>query len=215
MVFNHLGLAFTKAPILWHFDPKCHILIETNISGYAIGGMLSQLASETRPNGVVIKTDLGQWHLVAFFLKKIIPAKTWYEIQNGELLAIVKAFKTWRYYLEGCKHKVLVFTDYNNLRWFMDTKSLSFRQVRWAQELFQYYFRIDYRQNKANIAADALSRFPQKSQDEEDELKAENDQILHYLQNLLTNDSLAGLSFQSALPSHLHQVLIYGTYVLP
>ena len=23
--FNRLRLAFTEAPILWHFDPKCHI----------------------------------------------------------------------------------------------------------------------------------------------------------------------------------------------
>ena len=52
----------------------------------------------------------------------------------------------------------------------MDTKSLSFRQVRWAQELFQYYFQIDYRQDKANAAVDALSRFPQRSQDKKDEL---------------------------------------------
>ena len=97
----------------------------------------------------------------------------------------------------------------------MDTKSLSFRQVRWAQELFRYHFRIDYRQGKANAAADALSRFPQRSQDEEDELRAENGQILHCLQNSLTNASLAGLSLPPSLPSHLHQLLICGTYVLP
>ena len=74
--FNRLWLAFTEAPILRHFDPKCHIRIETDASGYAIGGVLSQLASETRPDGVVTKTDLGQWHPVAFFLRKMIPAET-------------------------------------------------------------------------------------------------------------------------------------------
>ena len=110
---------------------------------------------------------------------------------------------------------MLVLTDYNNLRRFMDTKSLSSRQVRWAQELSRYHFRIDYRQGKANAAADALSRFPQRSQDEEDELRAENGRILHHLQNSLTNASLAGLSLLSSLLSHLHQVLICGTYILP
>ena len=102
---------------------------------YAIGDVLSQLASETRPNGIVTKIDLGQWHPVAFFSRKMISAETRYETHNGELLAIVKAFKTWHHYLEGCKHKVLILIDHNNLRRFMDTKSLSFRQVRWAQEL--------------------------------------------------------------------------------
>ena len=58
--FNRLRLAFTEAPILRHFDPECHIRIETDASGYAIGGVLSQLTSGTNPNGVVIKADLGQ-----------------------------------------------------------------------------------------------------------------------------------------------------------
>ena len=52
----------------------------------------------------------------------------------------------------------------------MDTKNLSFSQVRWAQELFQYYFPIDYRLEKANGAANALSCFPQRNQAKEDEV---------------------------------------------
>ncbi len=75
----------------------------------------------------------------------MIPAETRYETYDGELLAIVEAFKTWRHYLEGCKYEVLMLIDHNNLQRFMDTKSLSSRQVRWAQELSRYYFRIDYR----------------------------------------------------------------------
>ena len=152
--FTQLRQTFTKAPILRHFDPKCHIQIETDASGYAIGGVLSQL------------TDLGRWHLVAYYFRKMIPAKTWYKTHDGELLAIVEAFKTWRHYLEGCKHEVLVLTDHNNLRRFMETKSLSSRQVRWAQELSRYHFQIDYCQGKANGAADALSQFSQRSDDE-------------------------------------------------
>ena len=215
--FNRLRLAFTEAPILRHFDPECHIRIETDASGYAIGGVLSQLASGTSPDGVVIKADLDQWHPVAFFSRKMIPVETRYETHNGEFLAIVEAFKTWRHYLEGCKHKVLVLTDHNNLCQFMDTKSLSSKQVRWAQELSRYNFRIDYCQGKAHTTVDALSRFPQQRQDEEDELWAENGRIFHCLKNLLTNASLAGLSLSSSssLPSHLHQVFICVTYVLP
>ena len=93
----------------------------------------------------------------------MIPVETWYETHNNELLAIIKTFKTWRHYLEGCKHDVLVFTDHNNHRRFMDTKSLGSRQVRWAKELSQYYFDIHYCQDKANMAADNLSRFSQRS----------------------------------------------------
>ena len=115
--FTQLRQAFTEAPILRHFDPECHIRIETDASGYAIGGVLSQLTSD----------NLGQWHPVAFYSRKMIPAETRYKTHDGELLAIVEAFKTWRHHLKGCKHKVLVLTNHNNLRRFMDTKSLSSR----------------------------------------------------------------------------------------
>ena len=142
--FNRLRLAFTKAPILWHFDPECHIWIKTDASGYVIGGVLSQLVSGTSPDWIVTKADLGQWHPVAFFSRKMISTETWYKTYDGELLAIIKAFKTWRHYLEGCKHEILILMDHNNFRQFMDIKSLSSRQVRWTQEFSCYHFWIDY-----------------------------------------------------------------------
>ncbi len=45
----------------------------------------------------------------------MILTETWYETHDGELLAIVKAFKTWKHYLEGCNYEVLMLTDHNNL----------------------------------------------------------------------------------------------------
>ncbi len=173
--FTKLRQAFVEAPILNHFDPERHIRIETDTSGYAIDGILSQLTLE----------DLGQWHPIAFFSRKMIPAEIRYETHDGKLLAIVEAFKTWRHYLEGCKHEILVLTDHNNLQRFMDTKSLSSRQVRWAQELSRYHFRIDYQQDKANRIADALSQYLQRSAEEEETLRTENMKILHQLQSSL------------------------------
>lgn len=41
---------------------------------------------------------------------------------NDEFLAIIKAFKTWRQYLKGCKHEVLIFTNYNNFRWLINIR---------------------------------------------------------------------------------------------
>ena len=134
LVFAKLRQAFVKALILYHFDPECHIRIETDISGYTIGGVFSQLTLD----------DLSWWHLVAFFSQKKIPAETRYETHNGELLAIIEGFKTWRHYLEVFQHEVLLLTNYNNLCRFMNTKSLSFRQICWAQEFSCYHFQIDY-----------------------------------------------------------------------
>ncbi len=103
--FTKLRQVFVEAPILNHFDPERHIQIETDAFGYAIGGILSQLTSD----------DSSRWHPVVFFFRKMIPVETWYETHGGKLLAIVKAFQTWRHYLEGCKHEVLMLTDHNNL----------------------------------------------------------------------------------------------------
>ena len=80
-----------------------------------MGRVLSQLTLD----------DLGRWHPVAYYSQKMISAKTWYKTHNGKLLTIVKAFKTWQYYLEGCKHKIVNLTNHNNLWQFMDTKNLS------------------------------------------------------------------------------------------
>ena len=67
----------------------------------------------------------------------------------------------------------------------MDTKNWSSRQVRWAQELSKYYFRIDYQKNKANKATDTLSQYPQRSAKKEKTPKTKNTKILHQLQSLL------------------------------
>ncbi len=100
----------------------------------------------------------------------------------------------------------------------MDTKSLSSRQDCWAQKLSRYHFQMDYCQGKANATADALFRFPQKSQAKKETLRDENSQILHCLQTSLTKANIAGLSLsghQAVDLSPLHQVLICETHVLP
>ena len=63
--FDQLRQAFTKALILQHFDPERYIRVEIDASRHAIGGLLSQLTN-----------NFGRWHLMAYFLRKMIPAKT-------------------------------------------------------------------------------------------------------------------------------------------
>ena len=47
LVFSQLIQVFTKALILYHINLEYHIHIETNIFGYAIGGILNQLTLES------------------------------------------------------------------------------------------------------------------------------------------------------------------------
>ena len=88
-MFRRLTDVFNKAPLLKHFDPQLSIRIETDASEYALAGILLQLQEDNK-----------QWHPVAFYSWKMIPAERNYKTYNQELLAIVTVFKQWRHYLE-------------------------------------------------------------------------------------------------------------------
>ena len=56
LIFTKLRQVFVKALILYYFDLKHYIRLETNTSGYAIGKVLNQL----------ILNNSSQWHLMVF-----------------------------------------------------------------------------------------------------------------------------------------------------
>ena len=74
------------------------------------------------------------------------------------MLAIIICLKEWRAYLEGAQHTISILTDHKNLEYFVTTKQLNRRQVRWAQLLANYDFVVKYRPGVQNGKADALSR---------------------------------------------------------
>ena len=67
--FNRLRQTFIEAPILRHFDLECHIRIETNASGYAIGRVLSQLTLNQLTSDDIIGLNVN-WYPVAYFSRK-------------------------------------------------------------------------------------------------------------------------------------------------
>ena len=83
------------------------------MSDYTIGMSMTQSGPDGKPRPV------------AFHSQKLVQAELNYDIHNKELLAIVIAFKTWRVYLEGAKHTILVKTDHKNLTFFTTTKELT------------------------------------------------------------------------------------------
>lgn len=87
---------------------------------------------------------------------KIIPAETQYKTHDDKFLANVETFETVYHYLKDDKYEVFILTNYNNLYYFTDTKSLSSRWIYLVQELFQYHFQINYCQGKTNRATDAI-----------------------------------------------------------
>ena len=104
------------------------------------------------------------------------------------------AFREWRVYLEGSKHPVQVLTDHKNLVYFTTTKELNRRQVRWAETLATFNFRISYIKGTENARADALSRKPEYLQNKTHEshavLKQDGDSLVFNRKELATISTL-------------------------
>jgi hypothetical protein len=163
--FKQLQEAFTKVPVLIHFDSSKPIRLETDSSGFAISGIISQqseanrkLSDESSETGGG-KTPLFDWHPVAFWSRSMTAAERNYTVGDQEMLAIVMLCWHWRHYLEGARYPVTVLTDHHNLQRFMTTKALTGRQARWWETLSGYDPDIVYRAGKIN-PADAPSRRP-------------------------------------------------------
>jgi len=86
-------------------------LVKTNASDYAIVAILS----------IYIGKEV---HPIAFHLKILNTAELNYDMHNRELLAIYKAFKKWRHYLEDTQDPLDIIIDHRNLIYFKKSKLL-------------------------------------------------------------------------------------------
>ncbi|KAL1953160.1 hypothetical protein VTO42DRAFT_3540 [Malbranchea cinnamomea] len=136
---------FVSAPTLRQFDLDLETVLETDSSGYVVGGSLMQYS----PRGVL--------HPCAYFSQKNSPAECNDEIHDKELRAIVKCCREWESELKSVRD-FLVLTDHKNLTYFTTTKKLNERQIRWQGFLSQFNFRIKYRLGREGTLPDMLSR---------------------------------------------------------
>ena len=149
--FRKLRQCFLEDVILAYYDPNLRCKVETDASGQALGGILTQ----AHP----LQSGRTVWRPVAFFSRKMQGAELNYGTPDQEMLAIVECFRSWQHYLEAPAIPTLVLTDHQNLRFFMTTKELNRREARWAEALSTYVFTIEYRKGKEN-PADGLSHRP-------------------------------------------------------
>jgi reverse transcriptase-like protein len=74
------------------------------------------------------------------------------------LLSIIYAVKAFRYLLLGTKHKFLIKSDHNNLKYFRSAKRITLCQARWTKFLQDYDFELEHFPGKSSTIADLLSR---------------------------------------------------------
>jgi len=111
-VFEELKEKITSQPVLSLPRREGKFRVETDASGHAIGGVLSQEQEE-------------KWKPIAFLSRMMQPAEQNYEIYDKELLAIVKALTKWRQYLLDAKELFEVWTDHENLKYFRKPHKLN------------------------------------------------------------------------------------------
>ncbi len=144
--FEKLKKLFISQSVLIMFESEKSITLEMNASDEAIKTCISQSDEKRR------------LHSIAYYSCKLTVAELNYEIHDKKLLAIVNSFKQWRVYLKESRHQIQVYTDHKNLLYFMITKVLNRRQIRWSKKLSSYNFQIQYRKKSENLKIDVLSR---------------------------------------------------------
>src|SRR6266702_216593 len=130
-LFKEVKEKFMEEPILRIYQLRLLIKVEINALDFALGACLLQKHG-------------GVWHLVAYYSRKMTPPELNYDIYDKELLGIVAALKEWKAFLQGTLELFTVKIDHENLIGFLTTKELNRRQVRWAEMLLEYYFKIEH-----------------------------------------------------------------------
>lgn len=102
--FELLKSRFISTPVLKMPNPNIPFILKVDASEVGIGAVLFQR------HGTPAKL-----HPCAFFSRKLTPAEANYNIGNRELLAVKRAIKEWRHWLEGALLPFTVLTDHRNL----------------------------------------------------------------------------------------------------
>ena len=85
-IFEEFKMAFTTAPILWHYNTNLLVRLETDASSFTILRIFSQQNNEKA-------LEKCHWHPIAFWLCQMLSVEWNYHTWQTELLAIVMVCK--------------------------------------------------------------------------------------------------------------------------
>ena len=137
--FEDLKKALMEEPVLRLPDLSKPFEVHTDASDFAIGGVLMQ-----------------EGHPIAFESRKLNDTERRYSAHEKEMTAVVHCLRTWRHYLLGSHF--IVRTDNIATSYFLTQQKLTPKQARWQEFLAEFDYKLEYKQGKENVVADALSR---------------------------------------------------------
>jgi len=145
-VFEALKAAFTHAPVLQYPDQDREFCLETDMSEFAIRGVIS------------VKCEDGKFRPIVYMSHSMTSPERNYPIHDKEMLAIIKATEAWRHYLEATPYTFEIYMDHHNLTYFTKSQNLSKRQVHWQMWMTCFNYSLIYKKGTQMHVADPLSR---------------------------------------------------------
>jgi len=117
MAFENLKKQFLERPVLVIPDPSKQFFVESDTSKWAMGAVLRQ------------HDNNGELKPCGYISHSLTQTERNYNIYDREMLVIYRALRTWRHFLEGSKHEVIIMSDHKNLTYFRKPQDLSHRQA--------------------------------------------------------------------------------------
>ena len=142
--FLALKKALMTSPVLAQPNFSLPFTIQCDASNNAISGVLTQVHED------------GE-HPIAYVSRVLTETERRYTVSEKECLACKFSILKFRPYVEGSKFKLI--TDHSSLRWLHNLKDPNGRLARWALELQQWDFTVEYRKGSLNDLPDMLSRY--------------------------------------------------------
>lgn len=144
--FERLKSMLTGAGIMaYPLTAGGQFVLDTDASGKAIGGVLSQVQD-------------GKKRVVPFASRTLNKAERNFCVTDRELLAVRNFVEYFRHYLLG--RGFILRTDHQALKWLFSLNEPKGRVARWIEVLSTYVFEVQYRPGKKHGNADVLSRCP-------------------------------------------------------
>jgi hypothetical protein len=145
-VFDKLKERVTTEPVLAHPILTDPFELEVDASGFAMGAVLLQKKSDSKK------------YPIAYYSKTLSAAERNYDVYDLELLTLVSALDHWQHYLAGSPHKIIIYSDHQNLLYWKEPHKISQCVAREVLMLSEYNFEICHIKGVTNRRADTLSR---------------------------------------------------------
>ena len=147
--FELLKRVMVAAPVLCLPDFTKEFVLETDASNEGIGAVLIQ-----------------QGHPIAYFIQKLGIQLRNSSVYISELHGITATMLKWRQYLLGLSF--VIRTDHRSLKDLLQQVIQTLDQRAYVRKLLGFQFRIEYKPEITNCAADALPLVPTEWEDEDD-----------------------------------------------